>query len=109
VLDKERRASIRFKPKSGSYIAYPEGTGAVKDLSLNGMFVLDPEPLPNGTKISFSLRHGTDEIRLQGIVTRSEPGQGMVIQFTELTREAIRRLKIYMAQLGPATGEPKKR
>jgi hypothetical protein len=108
VTENEKRASLRFKPKSGSHIVYPEGSGAIKDLSLNGMYVLDPDPLPDGTKISFSLRQGADDIQLQGIVTRSEPGQGMVIQFTELTRESIRRLKLHMAQLGPAPGEPKK-
>ena len=53
-----------------------------------------------GTKISFALRPGTVDISLQGIVTRSEPEQGMVIQFTELTRESIRRLKIYILNWG---------
>ena len=104
MAENEKRAWIRFKPKSGSHIVYPEGFGEVRDLSLNGMFVLDRDPLPEGTKISFALRLGTDDIRLQGIVTRSEPGRGMVIQFTELTRESTRRLRLYMAQLGPAPG-----
>lgn len=108
MAENERRASRRFKPKSGSHIVYLEGFGEVKDLSLNGMFVVDPDPLPEGTKVSFAIRQGTIDIALQGIVTRSEPERGMVIQFTELTRESIRRLKIYISELGPATGEPKK-
>lgn len=108
MSEDERRASRRFRPKSGGHIVYIEGVGEVKDLSLNGMFVVDPDPLSEGTKVSFALRQGTVDISLQGIVTRSEPEQGMVIQFTELTRESIRRLKIYISELGPATNEPKK-
>ncbi len=108
MAENERRGSQRFKPKSGSHIVYLEGFGQVKDLSLNGMFIVDPEPLPEGTKVSFALRQGTLDIPLQGIVTRSEPERGMVIQFTDLTRESIRRLRIHISELGSATGEPKK-
>jgi hypothetical protein len=108
VVENERRASIRFQAKSGSHIVYPEGSGGIRDLSLNGMFVVDPDPLPEGSEVSFALRLGTNDIQLHGIVTRSEPKRGMVIQFTELSHESMRRLRIYIAGLSPAPGEPKK-
>ena len=108
MTENEKGASTRFKAKSGSHIVYLEGSGAIKDLSLNGMFVFDPDPLSEGSKVNFVLRQGTDDIQLQGIVTRSDPGQGMVIQFAELTRESIRRLKIYLATINLAPDQSKK-
>ncbi len=57
------------------------------------MYVLDPEPLSEGSAIKFALRLGTFDIPIKGIVSRSVAGHGMVIQFTEMTREAKRRLK----------------
>jgi hypothetical protein len=107
VDENEKRASIRFKPKSGSHIVYPEGSGGIRDLSLSGMYVVDPDPLPEGSEVSFALRLGTNDIQLHGTVTRSEPGKGMVIHFTELSRESTRRLRIYIAGLSPAPGGPK--
>ena len=101
----ERRATPRFEPKSGAHILYREGTGEIKDLSLNGMFVVDQDPLPEGTKFSFALRIAPIDIQLQGIVIRSEPKEGMVIQFADITPEARRRLRIYIGGLIPATGE----
>jgi hypothetical protein len=47
----DKRASPRFSAKSGSHVIYIEGSGAIADLSLNGVFVLDPDPLPVGTHI----------------------------------------------------------
>jgi hypothetical protein len=108
VTENEKRGSIRFKPKSGSHIVYPEGSGGIRDLSLSGMYVVDPDPLPEGSGVSFALRLGINDIQLHGIVTRSEPGKGMVIQFTDLSRESTRRLRIYIAGLIPAPGAAKK-
>jgi hypothetical protein len=95
----ERRASRRIRPGQNCYIAYIEGTGGIEDLSLGGAFVLDDEPLPAGEKIKFSLRDGTQAIPLHGVVTRSEAHRGMAIRFTDLSREDIRRLKIYISSL----------
>ena len=105
----ENRSTPRFKGKSGSHIFYLEGFGAIRDLSLKGMYVVDPEPLPDGTKIKFAFRSGSLDVPMEGVVTRSEPGKGMVILFTDLSREAIRRLKIHITELGPPLGEPKER
>lgn len=105
---KDKRNFPRFKPKAGTHIVYIEGFAAVKDLSENGIYVLDQDPLPEGTKIKFALRLGTSDIHLQGIVSRSEPQQGMMIQFAGISREAKRRLRIHFAGLGPSSEKPKK-
>ena len=106
--EKDKRASPRFKPKAGTHIVYIEGSAAIRDLSENGMFVQDPEPLSDGTKIKFALRLGTFDIPSEGIVSRSAAGQGMVIQFTDMSRESKRRLRIHLSELGPSSQEPKK-
>ena len=93
----DKRASPRFSAKSGSHVIYIEGSGAIADLSLNGVFVLDPDPLPIGTHIHFELRLGDHSIPVRGVVLRSVAGKGMGIQFTELSREGKRRLKIHLA------------
>jgi hypothetical protein len=99
----EKRKSPRFKPKDGTHIVYVEGSASIRDLSENGMYVLDPEPLSEGTAIKFALRLGAFDIPIEGIVSRSVAGHGMVIQFTEMSREAKRRLRIHLSELGPSS------
>lgn len=101
MTEHERRTNERRRPNAGCYVAYIEGTGSIRDLSLAGAFVLDAEPLPVGEMIKFSLRDGAVAISLQGIVTRSEPKTGMAVRFTDLSKEDVRRLKIYILGLGP--------
>jgi PilZ domain-containing protein len=87
-----RRASQRFKAKPGSMVSYVEGAGAIRDLSMDGVFLLDSEPLPIDTKISFSAMLGNETVSLQGIVRRSVPREGMGIQFADVPLELRRRL-----------------
>jgi len=98
MIEKDRRTP-RYPAKPGTYVVYVEGTGAIRDLSMNGVFVLDSEPLPVGTSITFSLRTGAHDIALKGIVRRSV-AEGMGIQFVEISPEARRRLRLYVAGLG---------
>lgn len=90
VTEKNRRASQRFKAKPGSTVSYVEGAAAIRDLSMDGMFLLDAEPLPVGTKITFSLMLGNETGSFQAIVRRSVTGEGMGIQFSETPRELRR-------------------
>jgi hypothetical protein len=108
MAEKDKRGAPRYMPKAGAHIVYVEGSASLRDLSENGMYVLDPEPLPDGSNVKFALRLGTFDIELQGIVSRSVAGPGMVIHFTDLAREAKRRLRIHLAELGPASREPMK-
>jgi hypothetical protein len=98
-IEKERRASQRFKGKPGTFVTYIEGAGLVRDLSMDGVFLLDSEPLPVGTRITFSLVLGKQTVLFHGVVRRSVAEEGMGIQFTEMPREARRRLLAHMAEL----------
>ena len=103
-----KRRSPRLAPKAGTHIVYIEGSAAIKDLSMTGMYVLDPEPLDEGSQIKFALRVGTEDINLKGIVSRTVPGEGMVIQFKDISLVAKHRLETYMAALNATPGVPKK-
>jgi hypothetical protein len=94
-----RRASQRFKAKPGCIASYIEGAGAIRDLSMDGVFLLDSEPLPVDTKITFSLMLGKETVSFQGIVRRTVAREGMGIQFTEVSRELRRRLVSNLASL----------
>jgi hypothetical protein len=98
-IEKDKRASQRFKAKPGSIVCYVEGAGAIRDLSMDGVFLLDSEPLSVGTKIRFSVLLGYETVSFQGIVRRSLAEEGMGIQFTEMPREPRRRLLSHFASL----------
>jgi len=99
MVEEKRRPSPRLRASPGSHVSYVEGAGAIRDLSVDGVFVLDPEPLPVGTEFKFSLRFRDQEIPLQGIVRRSVDEEGMGIEFAGISREARRQLRLHIASL----------
>jgi hypothetical protein len=72
---------------------------------LEGVFVLDPDPLPAGSEITFTLQAGHQDISLEGIVRHSVVDIGMGIQFTNLSAVSKRRLIIHIASLVSAPGQ----
>ena len=105
MSSKDRRATQRFQPKSGNHIAYAATSAVIRDLSLEGVFVFDLDPLPVGSEIIFTLRAGDQDISLEGIVRRSLDQEGMGIQFTKVSPESKRRLRIHIATLVPVCGK----
>jgi PilZ domain len=101
----DRRATSRFQPASGDRVFYGERFAPIRDLSLDGVFVCDPDPLPGGSEVMFTLRAGGQEISLQGIVRHSEDQLGMGIQFATLPAVSIRRLRIHIASLVTAASD----
>jgi len=96
---KDRRATSRFQPAPGDLVFYGERSAPIRDLSLEGVFVCDLDPLTVGSEVMFTLRAGGQEISLQGIVRHSLDQEGMGIQFTALTAVSKRRLRIHIASL----------
>jgi hypothetical protein len=72
---------------------------------LEGVFVLDPDPLPAGSEITFILQAGHQDISLEGIVRHSVVDVGMGIQFTNLSAVSKRRLIIHIASLVSAPSQ----
>ena len=102
--DRDRRAVPRFQPKPGDELIYGVTSAVLGDLSLEGAFVLDADPLPVGSEIMCTLRAGGQEISLEGVVRHSTDQEGMGIQFTSVPAVSERRLRIHTASLVPAPG-----
>jgi len=100
----DRRATPRFQPKPGNRITYGATSTVIRDLSLEGVFVLDADPLPVGSEIIFTLRAGDQDISLEGVVRHSDQ-EGMGIQFTKVSPESKRRLRIHIASLVSAPSQ----
>ena len=98
----DRRTNQRFKGKPDNRIRYGDRVAPIRDLSLEGVFVLDPDPLPAGSELAFTLRAGLQDITLEGVVRHSIVDVGMGIQFVNLSGVSKRRLTIHIATLVPA-------
>ena len=105
MSSKDRRATPRFQPKPGNHITYGERAADLRDLSLEGVFVFDSDPLPVGSEIIFTLRVGDQDISLEGVVRHSVDQEGMGIQFTKVSPVSKRRLRIHIASLVSAPGQ----
>jgi hypothetical protein len=108
MSQKDRRATQRFQAKPENRVIYGATSAVIRDLSLEGVFVFDPDPLPGGSEIVFTLRAGNQDISLEGIVRYSVDQEGMGIQFTRVSAESKRRLRILIASLVPAPAQPVK-
>jgi hypothetical protein len=105
----DRRATPRFQAKPGNQIVYGANSAELRDLSLEGVFVLDPDPLPVGSQLSFLLQAGGVDIALEGLVRHCVDQEGMGIQFTNVSSVSKRRLTIHLASLVAAPDGPVKK
>lgn len=96
---KDRRSTPRFQAKAENSITYGERSAPIRDLSMEGVFVFDPDPLPVGSELQFTLRAGHQDIALEGIVRHSVVDEGMGIQFINVSAVSKRRLIIHIASL----------
>ena len=92
TIKNNRRTSQRFKAKLGSNVFFSEWVWAIRDMSMDGVFILDAKPLAVGTRFTFSFCLGKETATFHGIVRRSVAQEGMGIQFQETSREMRRRL-----------------
>lgn len=99
----DRRVFPRLRMGAGSYASYPEGAGAVRDLSVRGVFVEDPAPPLERTRLELKLHLNGEILQLRGIVHRSAPRRGMVVQFVHDTNSRA-RLEKYLDTLFRAEG-----
>src|ERR1700719_946769 len=105
MQSRDRRATPRFQAKPENHITYGDRSAPIRDLSLEGVFVLDPDPLPAGSELTFTLQAGQTDIALEGVVRHSVVDLGMGIQFTNLSPVSKRRLIIHIASLVSAPSQ----
>jgi len=84
----ERRHSRRAS-KVQAQVECKSPAAQVRDLSLNGVYLLLPDPPPSGEELALrlSLRSG-ENIDARGVVRRLELGRGAAVEFTNLSPAA---------------------
>jgi len=61
----------------------------IRDISLDGVYLLLPDPPPSGQELNLRLSLRTGEsIDARGVVRRLELGRGAAVEFTELSPAA---------------------
>lgn len=106
----DKRVTPRYRVGPGHYVVYSTGgTRPVRDLGLGGVFIEDRYPSAVGTPVHFVLQLGEIGLGLSGVVQRCIPGEGMGVQFQNVSREAQQGLEKYLtglAKLPPAEPAP---
>lgn len=88
-----RRSSVRKPAKTGDYATYPEGSGGLRDLSPDGAFIEDPDPLQEGLEFDATLHLGGDRVKVHVAVRRSLRRVGMGVEFIRLDPAIRERIK----------------
>lgn len=90
----ERRSGTRVKPKETLFVDYPAYRPAVRDISLSGVFIEDPRPIPPGHVIRVRIQLSENEsITANVMVRRVEEGRGMGVEFLAMTDADGNRLR----------------
>jgi len=93
---KSRRRFERIPTPKGLWVAWQHGTiqevSRVRDLNVGGLFIAAPNPLPPGTVLTILLSVPEGEIRSQAVVRNIVPGEGMGIEFKDISSADSDRL-----------------
>lgn len=88
-------------------VEYVAPSPQVRDLSVSGLYLKDPRTLQRGQTIELLLRIGGEEpIRIRGMVRRVDPGEGLAIEFIQLSPADRRRIKEFVAHSAPKKVSP---
>lgn len=88
-------------------VEYVAPSPQVRDLSVSGLYLKDSRTLQRGQPIELLLRiSGEEPIRIQGMVRRVDEGQGMAIEFIQLSAADRRRIKDFIAHSAPEKISP---
>jgi Tfp pilus assembly protein PilZ len=96
---KSDRRYERIPTPKGVWVAWQDGkqqnVSRVRDLNVGGLFIATPTPLALGSTVTLLLSVPEGEIRSRAVVRNVTPGEGMGVQFTELSQpDAIRVEKL---------------
>ena len=75
------------------------GTSNISSVSLGGLFISTPDPAGAGSILALIFDVPTGEVRARAIVRRCIPGQGMGVQFLNMTPEDRGRLYLLLSRL----------
>jgi Tfp pilus assembly protein PilZ len=100
---KSDRRYERIATPKGVWVAWQDGkqqnVSRVRDLNVGGLFIATPTPLALGSTVTLLLSVPEGEIRGRAVVRNVVPGQGMGVQFTELSQQDTIRVEKLVARL----------
>ncbi|HTR46452.1 MAG TPA: PilZ domain-containing protein [Verrucomicrobiae bacterium] len=110
---KSRRRYERIPTPKGLWVAWQhnnsQSVSRVRDLNVGGLFIAAPDPLPPGTTVTILLSVPEGEIRSQAVVRNITPGEGMGIEFRDMSKADAERLDKLVTRLlrsGPGESDP---
>ena len=88
-------------------VEYVAPSPQVRDLSVSGLYLKDPRTLHRGKSIELLLRIASEEpILIRGMVRRVDAGEGMAIEFIQLSAADRRKIKDFIAHSAPEKISP---
>jgi Tfp pilus assembly protein PilZ len=100
---KADRRYQRIATPSGVWVAWQDGkqqnVSRVRDLNLGGLFVATPTPLALGSEVTLLMSVPEGEIRSRAVVRNVHPGEGMGVQFVNISLQDATRVEKLVARL----------
>jgi len=96
LASSEKRGSDRKKLIINVEYEGGDGTGIAntRDIGVGGLYMLTTAPLETGAPLFLRMTVGGEELGLDGVVTYTDPGQGVGIRFqamSEMNEEILKR------------------
>jgi hypothetical protein len=99
----EFRRYPRFACPKGTILAWQthhkRAISAVDNVGKGGMYILTPRPPASGTVIELLLDVPAGEVRATAVVQRSEPNEGMGVEFFAMGQEDRVRFSRWLKRL----------
>ena len=76
-----------------------QNVARVRDLNVGGLFIATPHPLPSGATVQVLLSVPEGEIKSQAVVRSVTPGEGMGVEFKDMSPQDAIRMEKLVARL----------
>jgi PilZ domain len=100
---KADRRYQRIATPKGVWVAWQDGkqqsVSRVRDLNLGGLFVATTTPMALGSVVTLLMSVPEGEIRSRAVVRNVVPGEGMGVQFSEISAEDAARVQKLVTRL----------
>jgi Tfp pilus assembly protein PilZ len=100
---KADRQHQRIATPKGVWVAWQDGkqqnVSRVRDLNIGGLFIATSTPLELGSTVTILLSVPEGEIRSRATVRNIIPGEGMGVQFTEISQQDRARVEKLVTRL----------
>ena len=88
------------------YASFPGGVAGLRELNVRSAVLEDPDPLPIGSRLSLTLHLGRLTVSCSAVVIRSVFGEGMAVDFAEMSATDRRHLLEYVTAARAAASRP---